>query len=105
MKINDLRSAIDYLKTFSDEIIETDQEVAPEAELAGVYRHIGAWGTVKRPTRLGPAMIFNKIKGHPQARVLIGLLSSRRRVGRLLNTAPKTWAGPCATASTSRWPR
>ena len=94
MEIHDLRSAIDYLKTFSGEITETDEEVAPEAELAGVYRHIGAWGTVQRPTRQGPAMIFNRVKGHPEARVLIGLLASRRRVGRLLHTAPEKlgWA-------------
>ena len=94
MPKHDLRSAIDYLKTFPDEIIETNEEVDPEAELAGVYRHVGAWGTVKRPTRLGPAMLFNRVKGHPEARVLIGLLSSRRRVGRLLNIAPEKlgWA-------------
>ena len=94
MENYDLRSALNYLKAFPDEIIETDEEVDPEAELAGVYRHVGAWGTVERPTRLGPAMIFNRIKGHLEARVLIGLLASRRRVGRLLKTAPEKlgWA-------------
>ena len=94
MEINDLRSALEYLRQFPDELIETDVPVDPKAELAGVYRHIGAWGTVMRPTRLGPAMIFNKVKGHPEARVLIGLLSSRRRVGRLLNVPPERlgWA-------------
>ncbi len=30
------------------------------AELAGVYRYVGAGGTVKRPTKEGPAMIFRK---------------------------------------------
>ena len=83
--INDLRSAIKYLKTQAGELVETDTPVDPNGELAGVYRYIGAGGTVMRPTRIGPAMIFNNIKGHPDARVVIGVLSSRERVARLLN--------------------
>ena len=59
------------------------------AELAGVYRYVGAGGTVKRPTKEGPAMIFNRIKGHPDARVAIGLLASRKRVAALLDTQPE----------------
>ncbi|MFR1477930.1 MAG: hypothetical protein ACLSB9_20750 [Hydrogeniiclostridium mannosilyticum] len=50
----------------------------PAAELAGVYRHVRAGGTVMQPARSGPAMLFNRIKGHPGARVAIGLLA---RVG------------------------
>mgnify|MGYP001651142832 CR=1 FL=1 len=46
------------------QLVETDVEVDPMAELAGVYRYVGAGGTVKRPTKEGPAMIFNKVKGH-----------------------------------------
>lgn len=64
-KINDLRSALALLETLPDQLIETDVEVDPMAELAGVYRYVGAGGTVKRPTKEGPAMIFNKVKGHP----------------------------------------
>ena len=82
--VTDLRSAIARLQTFADEYIETDVTVDPEAELSGVYRHVGAAGTVQRPTRRGPAMMFNSIKGHPDFRVLIGLLCSRQRVARLL---------------------
>lgn len=85
MEITDLRSALTHLAIFSGELIETDEPVDPMAELAGVYRHIGAGGTVQRPTRIGPAMLFNNVKGHPDARVLIGLLASRERVARLLN--------------------
>ncbi|MCD8360266.1 MAG: UbiD family decarboxylase [Acidaminococcaceae bacterium] len=59
------------------------------AEISGIYRYVGAKGTVKRPTRLGPAMIFNNVKGHPDAKVAIGVLSSRERVGHLLGCAPK----------------
>ena len=85
-KVYDLRSALELLKNMPDQLIETDVEVDPDAELAGVYRHIGAGGTVKRPTKEGPAMIFNQVKGHPDAKVVIGLLASRKRVAALLDS-------------------
>lgn len=87
-KVTDLRSAIELLKTVPGQIIETNVQVDPMAELSGVYRHIGAGGTVMRPTKLGPAMIFNNVKGHEDARVIIGILASRERVGLMLNTKP-----------------
>ncbi|MBL8659508.1 MAG: UbiD family decarboxylase [Rhodospirillales bacterium] len=82
--IDDLRSAIEHLKTIPGQYIETDREIDPRAELAGVYRHIGAGATVMRPTRVGPAMTFNAVKGYPHSRVLVGLLASRERVSHLL---------------------
>ncbi len=87
--VNDLRSAIELLKTIDGQLVETDVPVKPHAELAGVYRHVGAGGTVMRPTREGPAMIFNNVDGHPDARVLIGLLASRKRVAHLLGEKPE----------------
>ncbi len=85
MEVNDLRSSIELLKQMEHQLVETDIEVDPEAELAGVYRHVGAGGTVMRPTTVnGPAMLFHNIKGHKDARVLIGLLASRERVAALL---------------------
>ena len=89
IEINDLRSALKVLKDIPGQLAETDMEVNPHAELSGVYRHVGAGGTVQRPTQEGPAMIFNNVKGHPDARVVIGLLASRDRVGKLLNCDPK----------------
>lgn len=81
---HDLRSAIDYLKDQDGQLVETDIEVDPEAELSGVYRYVGAGGTVKRPTKVdGPAMLFNNVKGHAGARVIIGLMASRERVARM----------------------
>jgi len=83
--VHDLRSAIEFLKTIPGEFVSTDVEVDPNAELSGVYRYVGAGGTVMRPTRIGPAMMFNKIKGFSSdVSVLIGLLASRKRVGHLL---------------------
>ncbi|MGB4440568.1 MAG: UbiD family decarboxylase, partial [Sedimentibacter sp.] len=89
IKVTDLRSAIELLKSVPGQIIETDEPVNPMAELSGVYRHVGAGGTVMRPTQLGPAMIFNNVIGHEDARVIIGLLASRERVGLMLNTKPE----------------
>ncbi|WP_270848163.1 UbiD family decarboxylase [Candidatus Collinsella stercoripullorum] len=89
VKVNDLRSAIELLKGIPGQLVETDVEVEPLAELSGVYRHVGAGGTVMRPTKEGPAMIFNNVKGHPGASVIIGLLASRTRVGYLLDCDPK----------------
>ena len=89
IEINDLRSAIEYLKNVKGQLVKSDVEVNPHGELAGIYRYIGAGGTVKRPTKIGPAMIFNNIKGHKEAKVIIGLLASRDRVGMLLDCEPK----------------
>ena len=87
--VDDLRSALEFLRGIPGQLVETDVEVDPEAELCGVYRHVGAGGTVPRPTQEGPAMVFNNIKGHPDARVAIGLLASRDRVAKLLDADPK----------------
>ena len=87
--VTDLRSALELLRSVPGQLIETDIPVDPHAELAGVYRHAGAGGTVMRPTKQGgPAMLFNTVKGHEGARVVIGLLSSRERVGLLLGERP-----------------
>lgn len=88
-EVYDLRSALELLETLPDQLVQTDVEVDPNAELSGVYRHVGAGGTVQRPTKEGPAMIFNNVKGHEGARVAIGVLASRKRVGYLLGEDPK----------------
>ena len=85
IEVKDLRSAIALLEQMPGQLVSTDVEVDPVAELSGVYRHVGAGGTVARPTQVnGPAMLFKNIKGHPDAQVLIGLLASRQRVAALL---------------------
>lgn len=95
-KVTDLRSALALLSQYENELIETDEPVDPSTELSGVYRYIGAHGTVMRPTRVGPAMLFNTIKGYTDMRVLIGLLASRKLVARLLHSTPED-AGPYFT--------
>ncbi|HDT6026425.1 TPA: UbiD family decarboxylase [Enterobacter cloacae subsp. cloacae] len=90
--INDLRSAIALLQRHPGHYIETDHPVDPNAELAGVYRHIGAGGTVKRPTCTGPAMMFNSVKGYPGSRILVGMHASRERAALLLGCEPSKLA-------------
>lgn len=88
-QIEDLRGALAFLREREGQLIETDTEADPVAEIAGVYRHVGAGGTVIRPTKEGPAMLFRNVKGHPDAKVAIGLLASRKRVGMLLGCEPE----------------
>lgn len=85
LEVSDLRSALALLETMPGQLVQTDIPVNPNAELSGVYRYVGAGGTVKRPTHVdGPAMLFNNIEGFEDTRVLIGLLASRKRVATLL---------------------
>lgn len=86
--VRDLRSALEFLRGMQGQLVETEVEVDPAAELSGVYRYVGAGGTVKRPTRTnGPAMLFKNLKGHHGASAAIGVLASRERVARLLGCA------------------
>ena len=83
-QVNDLRSALELLRSMPGQLVETHVEVDPEAELSGVYRHVGAGGTVQRPTKVdGPAMIFHNVKGFDDARVAIGVIGCRKRVAAL----------------------
>ncbi len=87
--VNDLRSALAFLKEQPGQLIETNVEVEAKAELAGVYRYVGAGGTVQRPTKEGPAMLFHHVRGFQDASVVIGVMASRRRVAALLDCAPE----------------
>lgn len=86
--VHDLRSALALLADLPGERVDTDTEVDAHAELSAVYRYVGAGGTTRRPTREGPAMLFNRVKGFPDFRVVTGILASRRRVGHLLGCDP-----------------
>ncbi|MGG5330423.1 UbiD family decarboxylase [Enterococcus sp. AZ163] len=84
-ELYDLRKVLEELKQEPGAYHETDVEVDPDSELAGAYRYIGSGGTVMRPTQEGPTMMFNTIKGFPGTRVTIGIMASRKRVGKILN--------------------
>lgn len=81
----DLRKVLREIKDNPADYHETNVEINPDAEISGVYRYIGAGGTVERPTQEGPAMMFNNLTSFPDSRVLIGLMASRKRVGRILH--------------------
>lgn len=89
VKVDDLRSALELLEKLPGQLVTTDVPVDPMAELSGVYRYVGSGGTVERPTKIGPAMVFNNIIGHEGARVAIGVLASRERVGHLFGCNSK----------------
>ena len=84
-----LRTMLDLLRRAPSQLIETDRRVSPRAEISGIYRYVGARGTVARPTKLGPAMLFHNVEGYPDASVLIGLLADRARIGLMLDVAPE----------------
>ena len=100
--ILDLRTALAVLRELPGQLVETHVEVDPAAELSGVYRYVGAGGTVMRPTTVdGPAMVFHNIKGHTDASVAIGVLASRARVAALFGCRKEELGRlvqPCAAA-------
>ena len=85
--VHDLRTALDFLRTIPGQLLTTREPVDPVAELAGVYRHIGAGTPVAPPTRIGPAMLFENVKGY-DIPVVTGVLASRERVAMLLGCPP-----------------
>jgi UbiD family decarboxylase len=85
----DLRSALDFLAQQPGELIRTKTEVDPYLELAGVYRRVGSGTPTAPPTKLGPAMLFENIKGRPEMRVLVGLLASRKRAALFVGSSPE----------------
>ena len=87
-KINDLRSAIDALKEIPGQYLECNKEVDPFCQVTSIYHAVGARGTTVRPTKVGPMMMFNNLKGFPGKPVCIGMLCQRERIGHLLGVAP-----------------
>jgi 4-hydroxy-3-polyprenylbenzoate decarboxylase len=84
-EIIDLRSALEFLKSIPGQLVSSSEPVDPNAELAGVYRRVGAGTPVPPPTRVGPAMLFTSVKGFTMP-VVTGVLASRERTALLLNS-------------------
>ena len=82
--IFDLRSALQVLQEIPGEYREITQPADLDAEMIGYYHKMGARGTSQRPTKLGPMMLFTNVKDRPGARVAIGVMGTRERVGHLL---------------------
>ncbi len=84
-EIIDLRSALEFLASIPGQLVSTKEPVDPVAELAGVYKLVGAGTPVAPPTRVGPAMMFESVKGYDMP-VVTGLLASRERTALLLGS-------------------
>ena len=89
--ITDLRTALDFLAQTPDQLVSTKVEVDPYLELAGVYRQVGAGTPVAPPTKIGPAMLFENVKGYGMS-VVAGILASRKRTALLLGSTPERLA-------------
>lgn len=83
----DLRSALALLSRYPGEFLSTKEPVDPMGELAAVYARIGAGTPVKPPTRSGPAMLFENVKGY-DIPVLVGVHASRQRVALMMGYPP-----------------
>lgn len=85
-EIQDLRTALEFLAGVPGQLIETCEPVDAVAELAGVYRHVGAGIPIKGAAHNGPAMIFRAVKGY-DVPVVTGVLGSRERTALLLGSS------------------
>ena len=90
-QITDLRSTLDFLAQHPGQLVSTDVEVDPYLEIAGIYRRVGSGTPAAPPTKIGPAMLFNKVKGYDW-RVVAGILASRERTALLLGSDPRRLA-------------
>jgi UbiD family decarboxylase len=85
--IVDLRTALELLAAVPGQLLSTAVAVDPYLELAGIYRRVGAGTPVAPPTRVGPAVLFENVKGFDM-KVVAGVLASRKRTALLLGTTP-----------------
>lgn len=84
--ITDLRTALDFLAKRPGQLVSTKVEVDPCLELAGVYRRVGSGTPTAPPTQVGPAMLFENVRGS-RTKVVAGVLASRERTALLLGTS------------------
>jgi UbiD family decarboxylase len=83
--INDLRTALAFLASIPGQLVSTRELVSADAELAAIYKCIGAGTPLPPPTRTGPAMLFENVKGF-SIPVVVGVLASRLRTALLMNS-------------------
>jgi gallate decarboxylase subunit C len=84
-QIVDLRTALDFLAERPSQLVSTDVEVDPYLEIAGIYRKVGSGTPTAPPTKIGPALLFNNVKGSDW-RVVAGVLASRERTALLMGS-------------------
>jgi UbiD family decarboxylase len=72
INVYSLRSTLDSLREIG-ELVETDTEVDPDLEFAGIQKRMEG----------SPTVLFNKVKGYPNARFAMNLFASRERMDRM----------------------
>ncbi|MGH7311513.1 MAG: UbiD family decarboxylase domain-containing protein, partial [Candidatus Rokuibacteriota bacterium] len=72
--VTSLRSTLDYLEAIG-ELVTTDVEVDPHLEVAAIQKHFDG----------GAALLFNKVKGYPNARICNNIFASADRIARLFD--------------------
>ncbi len=85
--ITDLRSALEVLSRHPRHLAVTSKPVDPYLELAAVHRMAGAGTPVAHPTRIGPALLFESVRGFPGWRIVTGVMASRERTALLLDSS------------------
>jgi len=84
--VHDLRSALELLEATAEQLVHVAEEIDPKVELAGLYRYVGAGTPAPPPTRIGPAAVFEKLRGYSGMRAVAGVLASRERTALVLGT-------------------
>src|SRR5499426_1219851 len=72
--IGSLRSTLEYLDAVG-ELVSTDVEVDPHLEVAAIQKHFDG----------GAALLFNRVKGYPNARICNNIFARAERLARLLD--------------------
>src|SRR5262249_3797801 len=72
--ISSLRSTLEYLDA-AGELVATDVEVDPHLEVAAIQKHFDG----------GAALLFNKVRGYPNARICNNIFASADRIARLFD--------------------
>src|SRR3990167_10377856 len=71
-ELRSLRSTLEALKK-EGLVLETDREVDPKLELAAIQKRLDG----------GPPMIFNKVKGYPNARLATNVMGSDKVIAKM----------------------
>jgi len=92
--ITSLRSTIEWLKE-QDEVLLVEGEVDPIYEIAGIQKALDN----------GPALLFENIKGYPNARNIGNLFSTQERVAKIFDVAdPRNVKFKCLEAKRNPMP-
>ncbi len=97
--VTDVRSALAALEGCAEHLRVSTDPIYPYLELASRYRAIGAGTPTPPPTRTGPAMLYENVRGYPGARILVGLLARRDRAAWI---RPFMWP-PVSSRPPRRW--